>query len=224
MSNYTKATNFASKDSLSTGNPSKIVKGTEIDTEFNAISSAIASKADLASPTFTGTPAAPTATTGSNTTQLANTAYVKQELDALGTSGKVVQVVTSVFTGSYSTTSSSFVAPSHSVTITPTSASSTILVIQSGKLFQTDEYNASQNAHLTIYRSTTNLGASGDGASFVMISSGYANSIYTGESCTVYDSPATTSATTYSVQIKATGGNATAVYNGYATLTVLEIL
>ena len=44
MSNYSKATNFATKDTLSTGNPSKIVKGTELDTEFNAIASAITSK------------------------------------------------------------------------------------------------------------------------------------------------------------------------------------
>jgi len=54
MSDYTKATNFASKDSLSTGNPLKIVKGTEIDTEFNNIQTAVATKADLASPTFSG--------------------------------------------------------------------------------------------------------------------------------------------------------------------------
>ena len=83
MSNYTKATNFATKDTLPTGDSGKIVKGTEIDNEFNAIASAISSKADTASPTFTGTPAAPTATTGSNTTQIATTAYVKGELDAL---------------------------------------------------------------------------------------------------------------------------------------------
>ena len=87
MSSYTKATNFATKDTLPTGDSNKIVKGTEIDNEFNAISGAISSKADIASPTFTGTPAAPTATTGSNTTQLANTAYVKQEITALGTIG-----------------------------------------------------------------------------------------------------------------------------------------
>ena len=87
MSSYTKATNFATKDTLPTGDAGKIVKGTEIDNEFNAISGAISSKADIASPTFTGTPAAPTATTGSNTTQLANTAYVKQEITALGTIG-----------------------------------------------------------------------------------------------------------------------------------------
>jgi hypothetical protein len=76
MSNYTKATNFATKDTLPTGDSSKIVKGTEIDSEFNAIASAISSKADTASPTFTGTPAAPTAAGGSNTTQVATTAFV----------------------------------------------------------------------------------------------------------------------------------------------------
>jgi hypothetical protein len=89
MANYTKGTNFATKDTLPTGDSGKIVKGTEIDNEFNAISSAISSKSDIASPTFTGTPAAPTATAGSNTTQLANTAYVKNAVDtatgALGT-------------------------------------------------------------------------------------------------------------------------------------------
>jgi hypothetical protein len=76
MSNYTKATNFATKDTLPTGDANKIVKGTEIDNEFNAISGAVSSKADTASPTFTGTPTAPTATAGSNTTQLASTAFV----------------------------------------------------------------------------------------------------------------------------------------------------
>jgi hypothetical protein len=55
MSNYTKATDFAVKDSLASGNPSKLVKGTEIDTEFNAIQSAVNSKADKASPALTGT-------------------------------------------------------------------------------------------------------------------------------------------------------------------------
>jgi hypothetical protein len=52
MSNYTKSTNFATKDSLSSGNPLKIVKGTEIDTEFNNIQTAVATKADLISPTL----------------------------------------------------------------------------------------------------------------------------------------------------------------------------
>jgi hypothetical protein len=53
--NYTKATNFAIKDGLVTGNPNKIIKGTEIDTEFTNIASAISSKGDANSGAFTGT-------------------------------------------------------------------------------------------------------------------------------------------------------------------------
>ena len=60
MSNYTKTTNFATKDSLPSGNAAKIVKGTEIDTEFNNIATAVATKANSASPTFTGTVTAAT--------------------------------------------------------------------------------------------------------------------------------------------------------------------
>jgi hypothetical protein len=89
MSNYTKATNFATKDTLPTGDANKIVKGTEIDNEFNSISGAISSKADIASPTFTGTPAAPTATSGSNTTQLATTAFVTAALGAIYPVGSI---------------------------------------------------------------------------------------------------------------------------------------
>jgi hypothetical protein len=55
MSNYTKSTNFATKDTLTSGDPLKIVKGTEINTEFDNIATAVNSKADTASPTFTGT-------------------------------------------------------------------------------------------------------------------------------------------------------------------------
>lgn len=60
MSNYTKSTDFASKDSLPTGDPSKVIKGTEINTEFANIQVAVNSKSDTASPTFTGTVTAPT--------------------------------------------------------------------------------------------------------------------------------------------------------------------
>jgi hypothetical protein len=67
MSNYTKSTDFASKDSLASGNAAKIVKGTEIDTEFNNIATAIATKADSVSPTFTGTLTAGTASISSLT-------------------------------------------------------------------------------------------------------------------------------------------------------------
>lgn len=53
MTDYTKSTNFASKDSLPAGSALKIVKGTEIDTEFNNIATAIATKADYLNATLT---------------------------------------------------------------------------------------------------------------------------------------------------------------------------
>ena len=76
MAQYVKATNFASKDALLTGDPNKIVKGAEIDDEFSAIQTAVNSKADTLSPTLTGTPLAPTATAGNVSTQIATTAFV----------------------------------------------------------------------------------------------------------------------------------------------------
>jgi hypothetical protein len=82
MASYTKSTNFAVKDGLPSGDPQKVVKGTEIDTEFNNIATAVGSKADLSNPQFLGTPFAPTASPGTNTTQLATTAFVKSAIDA----------------------------------------------------------------------------------------------------------------------------------------------
>jgi len=76
MANYTRTTNFTTKDTLPSGDPNKIVRGSEHDTEYSAIAVAIATKADqssltttnttvalkanIASPTFTGTVSATT--------------------------------------------------------------------------------------------------------------------------------------------------------------------
>lgn len=62
MSNYTKTTDFAAKDSLPSGDSGKIIRGSEFETEFDNISTAIATKADTASPTFTGTVVIPSLT------------------------------------------------------------------------------------------------------------------------------------------------------------------
>ena len=95
MTNYTKSTNFATKDALASGNALKIVKGTEIDTEFNNIATAVATKANSASPTFTGTPTLPTGTiavtqsAGNNTTAIATTAFVQAAIALLYPVGSV---------------------------------------------------------------------------------------------------------------------------------------
>jgi hypothetical protein len=96
MADYNKSTNFTAKDTLPTGNSGKIVKGSEIDTELTAVSNAIASKSDINSPTFTGTPAAPTATSGSNTTQVANTTFVTSAITALSLGNMSTQAKTAV--------------------------------------------------------------------------------------------------------------------------------
>ncbi|CAB4240807.1 hypothetical protein UFOVP22_9 [uncultured Caudovirales phage] len=85
MANYVKSTNFYIKDSLLTGNPAKIIKGAEIDAEYNAIATAVNSKADINSPAFSGIPTSPTASTGNNSLQLATTAFVANSLGTLGT-------------------------------------------------------------------------------------------------------------------------------------------
>ena len=60
------------------------------------------SKADVDSPTFTGTPAAPTAASGTNTTQIATTAFVQTEIatiDAVPSGGSTGQVLTKTSSG-----------------------------------------------------------------------------------------------------------------------------
>lgn len=55
MSNYTKNVDYASKDGLNTGDPLKVIRGTEIDAEFDEIEDSIATKPDAANGTHTGT-------------------------------------------------------------------------------------------------------------------------------------------------------------------------
>ena len=73
----------------------------EVDTALaaKANTSALADYAPLASPDLTGTPTAPTADPGTNTTQIATTAFVKAAVDAAGGDGTVTSVAATVPTG-----------------------------------------------------------------------------------------------------------------------------
>lgn len=62
MTDYVKSTDFKVKDGLPSGSANKIVRGEEIDDEFRNISTAIASKANINSPTFQGTVVLPDVT------------------------------------------------------------------------------------------------------------------------------------------------------------------
>lgn len=89
MANYTKSTDFASKDALLSGDPNKVVKGSELDDEFDNIQTAVNSKADANSATLTGVPTTPTASYGTSTTQIASTAFVQAALAAVYPIGSV---------------------------------------------------------------------------------------------------------------------------------------
>ena len=89
MSNYSKTTDFAAKDALTTGNANKIVKGTEIDDEFDSIQTAVNSKADKNNAALTGAPTAPTASFGTDSTQLSTTAFVQAAMAAVYPVGSI---------------------------------------------------------------------------------------------------------------------------------------
>jgi hypothetical protein len=89
MSSYIKATNFFTKDALLSGDPFKIIKGAEIDNEYNALAIAINSKADTTSPTFAGVPLSTTASAGTSTTQIATTSFVTTALQLLYPVGSI---------------------------------------------------------------------------------------------------------------------------------------
>jgi len=80
MSDYTIAVSWSGKDALADSDANKVISGGDFNTEFTAVQTAINSKADIASETLTGTPLAPTAASGTNTTQIATTAFVRAEI------------------------------------------------------------------------------------------------------------------------------------------------
>ena len=82
MSDYTIIVGWSGKDALADSATAKIISGDDFNTEFTAVQTAVNSKADIASETLTGTPLAPTAAAGTDTTQIATTAFVKASLTA----------------------------------------------------------------------------------------------------------------------------------------------
>jgi len=93
MSDYTLAVNWSGKDALSDSDAAKVISGSDFNTEFTTIRTAVNSKADLNGDSgedfttnnlnVTGIPTVPTAAEGTNTTQAASTAFVKTAADAL---------------------------------------------------------------------------------------------------------------------------------------------
>jgi hypothetical protein len=122
MSNYTIAVNWSGKDALSDSDAAKVISGSDFNTEFTTVRTAVNSKADtngdsgedfsannvtVAGNTtiagtlaVTGIPTVPTASQGTNTTQAASTAFVTTAVAALDAAAinAIVYPVGSIYT------------------------------------------------------------------------------------------------------------------------------
>ena len=95
MSNYNIAVSWSGKDALSDSDADKVISGGDFNTEFLAVKTAVNSKADL-NGSATETFSAVTAASGTNTTQVATTAFVTTAVAAVDLSA--VYPVGAIFT------------------------------------------------------------------------------------------------------------------------------
>ena len=93
MSNYTIQVAWSGKDALADSDPSKVVSGDDFNAEFTAVQQAVNTKAELAG-SSTQAFASVTASAGTNTTQVATTAFATAAIAAatptLGVNGVVI--------------------------------------------------------------------------------------------------------------------------------------
>ena len=95
MSNYNLQVSWSGKDALSDSDADKVISGGDFNTEFLAVKTAVNSKADL-NGSATETFSAVTAASGTNTTQVATTAFVTTAVAAVDLSA--VYPVGAIFT------------------------------------------------------------------------------------------------------------------------------
>ena len=171
-----------------------------------------------ASGTGTLTIAAPNTNTNRTLTLPDNTGTFLTSATTTGfPAGSVLQVVSASDSTYGQTTSTSFVDTTLTATITPTSATSKILVLSS--LNGVGKGNGNYYGNYRIIR-----GASTQ-VVYLMEGLGYTNSsviqIFPSVSCAFLDSPGTTSATTYKAQYASSSASFGVQYNWYVTTTNL---
>jgi hypothetical protein len=181
-------------------------------TEAAARVAADALKAPLASPALTGTPTAPTAALGTNTTQVATTAFTLAN-------EKVRQVVTATYNVATFSSTSSYVDTGLTATITPTATTSKILalVIQGGVGHDT----GATGVNLLMLRGATAI----DQELNIGFLSGSAAQFNVGRvGMMVLDAPASVSALVYKTQFASSQNIARAfVQSGSSTSTIVLI-
>ena len=133
--------------------------------------------------------------------------------------GSVLQVVSATYATDTTTTSTSYVATGLLASITPTSSSSKIFIATTFPVYATV---ASLSSYLTLYRGASNLFNS-EGA--FRLENGAGGTLTAG-AISYFDSPATTSSTTYQVYFKSQSSSLTTricLGNATAVITLMEI-
>ena len=143
---------------------------------------------------------------------------------ATNPTSKIAQVVNAVYAVATTTTSTSYVTSGLSATITPTLNTSKILVLMSNSFAM----NGANDGIFTLFRGTvagTDL-ATTSAIGFASLYVGGSNPTSAPGGLTYLDSPATTSATTYTIGIKCkSGGQCIAQQQAtMGVLTLIEVL
>jgi hypothetical protein len=209
-----------------TGQVLSKASGTDLDftwiaqDDSNAIQNAIVdAKGDLIAATAADTPARLAVGTNGQVLTADSTAATGLKWAAVAAGGKLLQVVRATSATSQSTTSATYVDAGLSVTITPTSATSNIMLIWS---FRGYVNAASVDA---AFQLTTSGNTALSGAEACTFTTG-GNGLGCQVTLIGYASPATTSATTYKARFVREGSTGTVfVQNAQATgqLYALEI-
>jgi len=140
---------------------------------------------------------------------------------ATPSSGAVVKVVGATTSTQVSTTSASYVDSGLTVTITPSSASNKVLILVSS-CFETYRAGASCIGYAALLRGASLI--TSDAANLgINIGTSAETETYTQFNLSYLDSPATTSATTYKVQVKGLSGTRVKTNSGNTIGSIIAI-
>jgi len=218
-------TSFLDLKGGTTGQVLSKASNTDLDFTWSAADplSILDAKGDLISATAADTPARLAVGSNGQVLTADSTTSTGLKWAALPASGKVLQIVQDVSTTQESTTSATYVDTLLSIAITPSSASSKVLCILAAPVRSANTTSTtSVLSYYNIVRTSTEIAATNisyEGPTGNLALHGTASIVY-------LDSPSTTSATTYKVQMRRAVTNNTtfmAVESQTATLTLIEI-
>ena len=169
-----------------------------------------------------GTDATKTITLGDSAGTLAIASGAKTS--GFGKIGQVVQGT--ILSSEFETTSSSFVDTGLSVSITPTSTSSKVLISATCSALAIATTSTNGRNIGKIYRNSTAIGTDGFELAKIRQDGSYNQEVGVAASIQLLDTPSTTSAITYKLYIQKEAGNAVRIADaGYdAVMQAMEIL